>query len=155
MRPSKLFNPCRLREIGLMRRWLRSVPDGFICDIGCGDGDYTRVLARRHKAFGFDPWKSQVRKAARKYAKAADKVSFLVADAAQAPYQDAVFEAAVSVCVFEHIPDVDNVFREAYRLLKPGGLLLFTVDSLDEPHVPPGYVHYQRPRYYIAQFLPC
>ena len=154
MRPSRLFHPTRPREVRFIRRWLATLPEGPICDFGCGDGDYSRWIAGNRAVVGFDPCEPQVRKASKNPEDAAGKSLFIVADATHAPLRDAAFAAVISVCVLEHVSDAGRAIAEARRVLKPGGLFLFTVDSLDEPHTPADYVAYHRERFYIADFLP-
>jgi SAM-dependent methyltransferase len=57
------------------------------------------------------------------------------------PEQENLYDFIISTDVFEHIPPpVSVAFENAYRLLKPGGLLLFTVpykkDGDTEEHFP-------------------
>jgi SAM-dependent methyltransferase len=42
-------------------------------------------------------------------------------------WPDAHFDVCTSTEVFEHVPDDRRAFRELLRVLKPGGLLVFTV----------------------------
>lgn len=42
-------------------------------------------------------------------------------------WPDGCFDVCTSTEVFEHVPDDLKGFREVYRVLKPGGLLAFTV----------------------------
>lgn len=42
-------------------------------------------------------------------------------------YQDNFFEICTSAEIFEHVPDDKKAFKEIYRVLQPGGVLLFTV----------------------------
>jgi SAM-dependent methyltransferase len=51
------------------------------------------------------------------------------ASATALPFADASFASIVSNCVLEHIPDIDSVFREAARLLRPGGQFIFSVPT--------------------------
>jgi SAM-dependent methyltransferase len=47
-------------------------------------------------------------------------------------YPDAHFDLCTSLEVFEHVPDDGRGFAELHRVLRPGGLLIFTVPlSLD------------------------
>ena len=45
------------------------------------------------------------------------------------PFADATFQTVVSNSVLEHIPDLDPVITETYRVLRPGGYLLFCSPS--------------------------
>jgi SAM-dependent methyltransferase len=52
-------------------------------------------------------------------------------DARRLPFGDASFGSIMSVSVLEHIPDVRPFFAEAYRVLRPGGALVFSVPLED------------------------
>ena len=153
MRPSKLFHPTRLREVRFIQKWLATLPEGPVCDFGCGDGVYSRWVAGRRAVVGFDPSESHVRKASKDLSDETGNALFFVGDATRTALRDASFASVVSVCVLEHVPDIGRAIGEVNRVLRPGGAFLFTVDSLDEPHTPDDYVAYHRNRFYIADFL--
>lgn len=48
-----------------------------------------------------------------------------ISDAGRIPYADATFDLVFSDNVVEHLSEPLEVFREVYRVLKPGGLFLF------------------------------
>ena len=52
-------------------------------------------------------------------------------DAQRLTYGDAAFDLVTSTEVFEHVPDDRRAFGEIHRVLRPGGVLLFTVPLMD------------------------
>jgi SAM-dependent methyltransferase len=108
-------------------------PDGFdvrgckrILDAGCGNGRYTRFLLRQADAdallTSFDLSQNMLQRARKRLH--GDRVTHVAADLTRLPYADAVFDAAVSGWVLEHLPDPRPGLRELARVLKPGGKLL-------------------------------
>jgi SAM-dependent methyltransferase len=81
-------------------------------------------------------------------ARAASGVRLLAADGAALPFADATFDLVYSCAVFEHLPDVGAVAREAARVLRPGGTMWLVIHhwpSLTGAHHP---VHARRfPRF--------
>jgi SAM-dependent methyltransferase len=53
-------------------------------------------------------------------------------DVQQLTYADASFDICTSTEVFEHVPDDAKAFSEIFRVLRPKGLLVFTVPLYDE-----------------------
>ena len=49
------------------------------------------------------------------------RVSFQPGSATDLPFGDATFDAAISVQVYEYIPDITKALSELYRVLRPGG----------------------------------
>lgn len=49
------------------------------------------------------------------------------------PYEDQSFDAILSLDVFEHVQSVENVLRECWRVLKPGGVLLACFPPFFQP----------------------
>jgi ubiquinone/menaquinone biosynthesis C-methylase UbiE len=52
-------------------------------------------------------------------------VDTAVADAEALPFADASFDLVLGHAVLHHLPDLDQAFREFFRVLRPGGVLLF------------------------------
>jgi 2-polyprenyl-3-methyl-5-hydroxy-6-metoxy-1,4-benzoquinol methylase len=99
-----------------------------ILDVGCGaDPSYAREIAAMGKqVHGLDYTFNFLRLAQLK----SGSIGLAQADATQMPYRDSAFDAAICSETLEHIPDDRGVVREIARVLKPDGLLFFTVPNL-------------------------
>ena len=93
-----------------------------VLDIGCGDGQISRMLAARGaQVVGIDPTWNQITVAHRRGGGAA----YARAAADGLPFRAATFDAAVACLVFEHIDAVDEAIAEVARVVKPGGRFCF------------------------------
>ena len=102
-------------------------PDMHLLDIGSGVGGPARWFADKFgcRVTGIDltPEFVAVASALTRQVGMADRVSFEVASALDLPFDAATFDGAVSQNVTMNIADKDAFFREAFRVLKPGGFL--------------------------------
>ncbi len=81
-------------------------------------------------------------------------------DAMQLSFPDGSLDAVMSNDVFEHVPSPDRAFREAARVLKPGGKMFFTVPffldretNTQRADVVDGVVkHYKEPEFHGNPF---
>ena len=88
-------------------------------DIGCGEGQVTRLAAPRpgiRSAVGIDPTWDQLAAT-----HGGGAVRYVRGGAEALPFADGAFDAAVACLVFEHIDDVDHAIAEVARVLEPGG----------------------------------
>lgn len=85
---------------------------GRLLDIGCG----TNELARRHSGngVGVDVYNW-------------GDVDFVVKDTANLPFGDGEFDTVSIVAALNHIPNREEVLREAFRCLCPGGRIIVTM----------------------------
>lgn len=110
-------------ERALILDLLGPVAGKSVLDIGCGDGEFALALAARGAhVTGIDASESMIR-AARARPGSAGAV-FEVAAAEAIPFPQASFDLAVAITILCFVADAAPVFREAARVLKPGGRLV-------------------------------
>lgn len=101
---------------------------GLLLDIGCGTkplAAWTRGRTRRH--IGIDHPRSL------HGASGVDAFSTAYA----APFRDGSFDAAVCTAVLEHLEEPEAALRECFRLLRPGGVAVYTVPFIWHVHEEP------------------
>ncbi|MBR8830981.1 MAG: 2-methyl-6-phytyl-1,4-hydroquinone methyltransferase [Chroococcopsis gigantea SAG 12.99] len=109
--------------------WAKVDSPESIIDSGCGIGGSTLYLAQKYnaKAVGvtLSPFQAARATERAKGANLGSRVSFQVADAQDLPYGDNSFDLVWSLESGEHMPDKRKFLSECYRVLKPGGKLIF------------------------------
>jgi ubiquinone/menaquinone biosynthesis C-methylase UbiE len=106
-------------------------------DIGCGEGHNTRMLARRGaRVTGIDIAEVFIAHARRAEADEPLGITYRVASAVELPFADRTFDFATGFMSFMDIPETDRVIAEAFRVLRPGGFLQFSIchPCTDTPH---------------------
>jgi SAM-dependent methyltransferase len=119
----------RFHELSAVLRLLEACPglrDGPILDLGCGDDEvFQWLFGTRTDADAVDSgstWVADVELARRAMCYREVRLE----NAASISFEDGRFALVFSNSVLEHIRPVDPVIREAARVLRPGGHLLFT-----------------------------
>jgi tocopherol O-methyltransferase len=100
-----------------------------IIDIGCGIGGSSLYLAEKLPAevvgITLSPVQAQRAQERAEAAGLKDKAIFKVANALAIPYADNTFDLVWTLESGEHMPDKTKFLQECYRVLKPGGRLIF------------------------------
>jgi tocopherol O-methyltransferase len=100
-----------------------------IIDVGCGIGGSTLYLAQKFgcKATGITLSPVQASRGQERAIEAGldGQVSFAVANALEMPFEDDTFDLVWSLESGEHMPDKAKFLSECYRVLKPGGKMIF------------------------------
>ncbi len=122
------------RRCETILEWTDPGPDSRLLDCGCGYGFTLRMLAELTEAdlVGLDGDPDRVAQALGDLERF-PKVSAVMGDAQNLPFDDATFDHVVCSEVLEHLPEDARAVEEMARVLKPGGNLIVTVPCADFP----------------------
>lgn len=96
-----------------------------ILDIGCGFGEFAEAFVQEPLDMGIDISKEDI-----EIARKGGKYKKLIhADAEKLPFKENSFQTVISISSLEHMYHPDRVFKEAYRVLKPGGTFVVTMET--------------------------
>lgn len=100
--------------------------DEHILDVGCGTGRYFELLSAKHPNIHY----SGVDFSAGMLHKHAASGHLQQADAQQLPFKAGSFDVIMANHMLFHVADIDTAITEFRRVLKPGGVLMATTNSL-------------------------
>jgi SAM-dependent methyltransferase len=108
---------------------LGEVDGSEVVELGCGGAQFGLALARRGADYtGVDISPSQLAHARENATDCGVDADFVEASVTDLPLPDDAFDLAVSAFAFQWVGDLSACLREAHRVLRPGGRLVFSVD---------------------------
>lgn len=116
-------NPLFDLDVPLIDSIINGLPVGTAVDTACGTGRLTsRVLERGHRVIGVDSSLDMLRQARRRL----PGTAFAVGDLRRLPLPDAAADLILNGLALTHVADLESVFAEAARVLRPGGHLVIS-----------------------------
>jgi ubiquinone/menaquinone biosynthesis C-methylase UbiE len=116
-------NLTRDLDAAVLRRQSFDLTGANVLELGCGTGKNTEWLARRARSVLAMDFSRGMLDVARKRI-GSDSVHFVEHDIRLPwPAQSAAYDAVVENLTLEHVEDLRPIFREAARVLQPGGWL--------------------------------
>ena len=105
-------------------------PDWTILDVGCGGGkNIARMLKRcpEGKVYGIDYSEESVAMSRKKNGKLLGSRCFIEqGNVMELPYEKEKFDLVTAFETVYFWPDLNKSFSEVYRVLKPGGMFMFS-----------------------------
>ena len=152
------FEQQRLREFDSEKRerWLaelrRYLPQGKtlrILDVGTGTGFFACLLAAEgHKTVGIDLTPNMIEHAKHMAAVLGLDARFQLMDAEEPDFEPESFDVLVTRNLTWTLPHIEKAYREWYRILKPGGILInfdadycAALEDEDEHDLPANHAH--------------
>jgi SAM-dependent methyltransferase len=100
-----------------------------VLDVGCGTGDFLRLLApllSSGTAVGVDLSETMIDEARQRSAENVDNLSFRVGSVLNLPFPSASFDRVIATQLLLHVPDPVKALMEMKRVLAPSGIISIT-----------------------------
>ncbi|MDD2437884.1 MAG: class I SAM-dependent methyltransferase [Massilibacteroides sp.] len=109
-------------EKALILDILTQVHGREMLELGCGTGHWTAFFNENgFRVIAVDESAAMLEQAQRKEI---SNVHWIKADASRLPFPDQRFDVIAAITLFEFVDDIDILFKEISRVLKPEGILI-------------------------------
>lgn len=124
-------------KLQLLQQLCKPLKNQTILEIGCGDGEFTKRLAKLDsKIVATDLTPSVIRKAKGLFVREGirySRIQIIIGNAENLPFADSTFDIVCGVSILHHI-NTKRALKEAFRVLKKRGKIFFSEPNLLNPH---------------------
>ncbi len=119
------------RELEMILRLLQLRTGESVLEVGSGTGYFLRQLAGRGaRCTGIEPSPDMLSAALKR---AHEDIDYVAGCGEALPFADGRFDALLYMTTLEFVQDVSSALREAARVVRPGGRLVFGVLNAEGP----------------------
>lgn len=126
--------------LNFMKERIKNEESLTIADMGCGSGAFSSQMKKAYKnahIIGVDISKGCIARAKRDFG----KIEFVIDDVEKTKFKKDFFDVIWYSGTLHHFPDFSKVAKEAFRILKPGGVFF----SYDPNFYNPAFWLYRHP----------
>jgi ubiquinone/menaquinone biosynthesis C-methylase UbiE len=142
----------RDREYTILKQMLALSTTDTVLDAGSGDGFWTaRFATYCAHITGLEPDEHTLAYARTLHQR--PNVVYVCGVAESLPFPNSTFDKVVSISCLEHFADPLQGLREMTRVLKPGGRLALSVDSLLPQNSPSAFRAWHQRRHFVTHYF--
>jgi ubiquinone/menaquinone biosynthesis C-methylase UbiE len=142
----------RNREFVTLCRMLELKPADSLLDVGSGDGYWTARFSRRvEQVTGLEPDDALIGHARSLYD--GSNIQYERGVGESLPFANATFDKVASLSSVEHFSDPVIGLQEMFRVLRPGGRMAISVDSLSPENSSPDFRKWHRARHHVTRYF--
>lgn len=130
-----LWDIVRFKELNRqVMEHISPTKDKTILEIGCGMSASVAFISDYQKYIGIDLSDVAISQANSQF-KTRKNCQFISMDAMNLEFEDCNFDIVIAKEIIEHLPNPEKALAEAYRVLKPNGILVVTSPNRDSLHL--------------------